>query len=208
MGLRSLRHTQWLVPVAACAAIACSGNKSPTPDVWVTATVGQTAAGGTCNEQSATTIISVGPQSPSPLDKPTTVSSGGADVGGTVNITCSINPSGSGFDVQLSVVKSGQGSLTITSAPGKGAVTETGGTVTVTWSNPMVGQYDQSDCMFTATFQGGSLPSGAGPAVAGGRIWGHVSCPAAQNQNQTLMNGMFVTCDGEADFLFENCSGS
>jgi hypothetical protein len=201
-----LRHTRWLAPVAACAAIACSGNKPPNPDAWVQATV--QGSGGTCNVTAQTPIITVGPTNPSSLEKPTTVGSGGADVGGTVNITCSVNPSGSGFDVQISVVKSGQGSLTITSAAGKGAVTETGGTVTVTWSNPTVGQYDQADCTFTPTFEGGSLPSGAGPAVAGGRIWGHVSCPMAQDQNQTLMNGMFVTCDGEADFLLENCSGS
>jgi hypothetical protein len=203
MALRSLRHTRWLAIVGACAAIACSSSKAATPDAWVQATV--VGTGGTCNVSNGS-ILSVGEMSPSPLGKPGTTASGGADMIGTVTITCSVTSSGMGFALQLSVVQTGPmgGSLTV-----QGTVTETGGTVSGNFQSPLTGQYSQSDCTFTPTFLGGPIPLAKGDMpVAGGRIWGHVSCPVAQDPYMNQSNGMPIICDAEADFLLENCSGS
>ena len=116
MGLRLLllKHTRWLALVGACGAIACSSNKSPTPDAYVMATV--QGSGGTCNVTAATPIVSVGTTLVN--TKPATITSGQSEMGGAnISITCNIVPSGMGFDIQLSVVQAGQGggSLTITS---------------------------------------------------------------------------------------------
>jgi hypothetical protein len=172
----------------------------------VAAIVQDTAMGGTCNVTAATTIMTIGATN-GPSNKPSTVS-GGTVVCTTrpsgVTITCSVVATGSGFDVDLLALQSGAmaGGIRIYSTPGQGAVTPTGGTVTAQWQNPMVGNYSESDCTFSPMYDQMPLPAGAGPAVAGGRIWGHVSCPRVTGLP------MMSVCDAEADFLFENCAGS
>jgi hypothetical protein len=137
---------------------------------------------------------------------PSTVQSGGTQSGGgTVTLSCSVVSSGSGFDIQLSAQESGAqgGVLTIVSAQGQGAVTGTGtATVVAHFGNQAVGHYTQNNCTLSYTYNGDPVPSSAGPAVAGGRIWAHIDCPMAVDSDQT------ATCDAQADFLFENCTGS
>jgi hypothetical protein len=47
----------------------------------------------------------------------------------------------------------------------------------------------------------GDGPVPASPPIAAGRIWGHLRCPHAFD-NETPS----VVCDVEADFMFENCT--
>lgn len=71
------------------------------------------------------------------------------------------------------------------------------------------GAFSQNDCTVAATYVGGPVPMS--PPVASGRLWVHLSCPKMLNKSGTqvrLMDGSQVAeaCDGEADFIFENCS--
>jgi hypothetical protein len=207
MFLRLLRQTQWLALVGACVTSACSSNKPEVPDAFVASTVQDTTSGGTCNVNSQTTIVDVGAPT---SGKPATVQNNGTQLGGgTVTVTCSVVASNGGFDVQLDAEQLGPqgGNLRISSPSGQGAVTTTGGTVSVTFTNQTAaGSFSQSDCTVTYTYQGTNLsdPSllGSNPPVAPGRFWGHISCPTVTNSGSSPP----AVCDGEADVLFENCS--
>ena len=69
------------------------------------------------------------------------------------------------------------------------------------------GLFSEDDCTIVARYNGGAVP--ASPAVAPGRIWAHLSCPRMVNESGVVVpaNGASTaaTCDGEADFVFENC---
>jgi hypothetical protein len=69
------------------------------------------------------------------------------------------------------------------------------------------GNYRDENCTITFTYQGNTVPDQ--PPLAAGRIWGHISCPNAENSGKTVQGEdggtENVTCDGEADFLFEQC---
>jgi hypothetical protein len=122
--------------------------------------------------------------------------------GSDATIVCSVRSSAHGYDVSISVTVPGTqgGAFTLDSPPGLGAVTVSGGAgLTASFaSTPAAATYQQSDCVLTFTYQGEPVPDS--PSVFPGRIWGHVSCPAAQAQ------GTSSTCDAEADFLFEQCA--
>ena len=76
--------------------------------------------------------------------------------------------------------------------------------------NQSVGAFQQGDCALTFTYAGGPLPAGS-TKVGPGEIFGHVSCPLAVDQGgeqlATADGGVTdETCNGQADFLFTNCS--
>ncbi|HEY6462471.1 MAG TPA: hypothetical protein VIY73_20020, partial [Polyangiaceae bacterium] len=186
--------------------------------------------GGLAADAFVQATMGPGPQSPNTLcqlgttqpwlaigaatgDDPTRVKDGSTQSGEAVHVACTVQPSGSGFDVDLSATLAGLqgGSLTITSPSGQGAVTLASGAtgLTAVFQSAQGGTYQSSDCTLTFQYQGGPVPDS--PAIAPGRIWGHVSCPAAQRSGQTVPGpdgGMQARqCDGEADFLFEDCGG-
>jgi hypothetical protein len=140
--------------------------------------------------------------------KPVTVLDGDSSRGSPVNVACTVAPAGGGFDVSLNVTVGGAGgsSLTITTQPGQGAVTLQGASgVTAVFKNASAA-YRETDCTIAFTYVGGPVPDTL--PVAAGRIWGHVSCPAAQNDQQAMGpdGGLLdLHCDAEADFLFEQC---
>jgi hypothetical protein len=177
-------------------------------DVFVSSTLGLAGGsgdGGVCC--CATELFSIG-QATGNASKPMTVVEGSQDGdGGTLQVTCSVVPSGAGFDIQLSAndpwytylagVPYGMQGLTISSPPGQGAVTTAGGAgIYATWQDPF-GTYSDSNCTIAFTY--GGQPLVVGPPVAPGRIWGHISCPS-------VIGGYGLGCSGEADFLFENCA--
>ena len=161
---------------------------------------------GLCNFGTVTPWLAVGTPT---AGKPTTVEDGAQSAGATVNIQCAVTAVGSGFDVLLKVALEGSqgGSVTISSPTGQGAVTASGGTVSGSFESASLGDYSSNSCTISYTYQGGPVPDS--PTVADGRIWGHLSCPAAQNTGSTVLTPdggkSALTCDGEADFLFENC---
>jgi hypothetical protein len=64
--------------------------------------------------------------------------------------------------------------VTITSPAGAGAVTTSGGTgITASlYSSVDQGPYAETNCTVSYTYQGQPVP--VSPAVAAGRIWGHI----------------------------------
>jgi hypothetical protein len=154
----------------------------------------QVAAGGTCPLKG--TFFALGT---SVAGKPTTVSDGDANGNAPAHVSCSVAAAGSGFDVTLNASTDGPSgaSFSIQSTAGQGAVTPSGGSVLVTFKSAVWGPYLQNDCTMTFTYEGAPVP--ATPPVAPGRIWGHVSCPAAVGADGT-------GCDAEADLLFEQCA--
>jgi len=210
MLLRILRHTGWLALLAASAvATGCSNNPAPVPDAFVAALVGPGNNGTACHFGTPQQWLDIG----TPVaGKPTTVQDGNAQAGSTVHVSCSISTSGNGFDVNLNATQEGLmgGSVTITSPPGTGAVTQSGATgITAAFESGTNGTYRDSNCSISFTYNGDAVPDQ--PPLAGGRIWGHLSCPNAVNPTQTVPDAdggggtQSVTCDGEADFLFEQC---
>ena len=139
---------------------------------------------------------------------PTTVADGDTQAGAPVHVSCSVKASGDGFDVAASATVDGLngGALTFS-----GHVTTMGGTgLAGSFNNAENGTFAQASAQAigcTITYTGDPQP--AMPAVAPGRIWGHIDCEDASRSNEVVSspNGMLIprTSDGFADFLFENC---
>jgi hypothetical protein len=186
-----------------------AGDESPQPpEAFVAAYVQAGANAAQCPFGTQTAWVEVGV--PTGM-QPTTVADGHQQMGSNVTVHCSVHPSGGGFDVQLNASLQGQGTLTINSPAGQGAVTLSGGGagITGTFENANLGAnpFASQDCIITFMYDGAGIP--VTPPIAAGRIWGHISCPAAQKTGQTVQlpdGGMqFQTCDAEADFLFQFC---
>ncbi|HEY6461890.1 MAG TPA: hypothetical protein VIY73_17110, partial [Polyangiaceae bacterium] len=164
-----------------CAVGADGGCIIP-PDAFVSATL--------CNDPAfalghATTV------------RPSTVEDGHAGD----HVACAVHPDASGFD--LSLTASGSGSaLTVTST--SPVVAGGGGgddALTVVWQSTQTGPATATNCTLTFTYEGNPVPDS--PAIAAGRVWGHVSCPDVP---LLATGGVTPSCDGEADILFEQCS--
>jgi hypothetical protein len=206
--MRSLARLLLLVPFAAVASCSSSsggpgtgnGNSQP-PDAFVAATIGRSADGGSSCAIGAKpeTWLALGIASEG---LPMTVQDGASIGDGTASVTCSVKPSGSGFDIALAATLTGSqgGAIHVASPAGQGAVTTSGSSsLAATFTSTQhPGTYTQSNCTLTFDYQG--APVSDYPPVAANpvdHIWGHVSCPAAILGTST--------CDAEADFLFEYC---
>lgn len=183
---------------AADATTGMGNDAGTPPDAYVAATVSAGSSAPSCPVgASANPWLAIGTAT---AGKPTTMIPGDSAGGGSVAIACTVRAAGTGYDVQLSagIVGGAASSVTITSPAGQGAVSTTGGSgITASFSSAIDGggTYAASDCTIAFTYQ--NAPLSVSPAVAAGRIWGHLSCPHA------TMGG--PVCDAEADFLFENC---
>jgi hypothetical protein len=178
-----------------------SGSGAPRPDAFVSAVVGvgSKSPPQVCNLGAPQQILTIGTPTGG---KPTTVTDGQSVGGQTVHVTCSVTPVGSGFDVNLSATLAGPGggTLTIVSPAGQGAVTASGGSgITGDFGSTVQAQYGETDCTIAFTYEGNRVPDM--PPIASGRIWAHLSCPAAR-----AASAQGEQCDVEADFLFENCA--
>jgi hypothetical protein len=204
---RALRFAGWPALLASSALVACS-SKPQAPDAFVFATVNQSSIDhSACNVSSQQTALSIGTATGT---DPTRVSDGEQQNGAaTVHVTCSVTPSGGGFDIKLVVEQEGLngGSLTITSPPGKGAVSQQGGMgVTGVFQSDANGSYSETDCTIAYTYGYPPAPVPVDTPISAGRIWGHLSCPKANLAGVgTLPDGGSQFCDAEADFIFENC---
>lgn len=207
MPLRLLRLACWPALTATCALAACSNNSPQPADAFVNATISPTTANpAICNTGSQTAMLQIGTSTDG---NPTRVNDGDTQNGAQkVQVSCTVTPSGGGFDVKLQATENGVGTLIITSPAGQGAVTDQGGrNITGVWESQQNGTYRESDCTLSYTYNGSPVPYN--PPIAAGRIWAHISCPNAQIGGVTrqLADGgtTDVTCDNEADFLFEHC---
>jgi hypothetical protein len=213
MTFRVLRFASWPALLGSCVLTACSSSTPQVPDAFVAATI-QSAADrpGECLLTSQTTIVQIGTPT---VGKPTVVTDGSQQNGqSNARVACKVAASGGGFDIELQATQEGPsgGTLTISSPPGAGAVTEQGAqNITGTWTSAQNGTFRETDCTIAYTYTGSPVPVNSGdPVVAPGRIWGHISCPHAINNDHTTMapdgSSVSETCDNEADFVFENCS--
>jgi hypothetical protein len=203
----NLARTAGLALGVGLAASACSSTPEPA-QAFVKLVVGPSISvpGACAGYPSDTTLMQVGMPGGEPNDpavQPTRISTGAQ----TIQISCSVHPTGSTFSVALQIAQgnvsiNGSTSMTITALnvdPTTGAMNVKGDV-----SNSIAGDYSSSACALTF----GALGAGATPPVPSiepGRIWAHLSCPAAQNPSIQQGNGVPSTCDTEVDFIFENC---
>ena len=118
---------------------------------------------------------------------------------GIVRVVCSVVASGDGFDVALGASLNGPGDEFLAIA---GHFTLQGASgVTGTFGESQTGTFTSNNCTVAFTYGGRPIVTSGGP-VDPGRVWGHVSCPNAAGLNTCSP----TSCDGEADFLFENCA--
>jgi hypothetical protein len=209
--LRPTRSAGWAALVTACAvSSACSSNSAPVEQTYISATVSQGTNGTLCHLVS-TSWLNIGAFEAAPA-VPATQKNGSTLEGNPVKVSCTVATSGNGFDIALSATEEGinGASLVITSPMGKGAVTQSGATgITGGFQSGTLGDYQASDCTIAFTYGGSVVPDM--PPIAAGRIWGHLSCPHAQQLGMTTENpdgggAVSVQCDAEADFLFQECA--
>ncbi len=210
--LRLARYAGWPALLGACvSASACSNNPPPVARAFIAATVGVGAESNSqvCNLGTVETWLDVG-TAVGGQDTPDTQANNSNESNANVTVQCTVSASGGGFDIDLVVSQGGimGGSVTITSPGGMGAVTMAGGSgITAVFENQTMGRYRETDCTIAFTYQ--TKPITSQTPIAAGRIWGHLSCPAAVDSEQTVMvdgGTQSVQCDAEADFLFEQCA--
>jgi hypothetical protein len=200
-----------VAPQFSCGGITPAGFYCCLPSVgaaqaFAVVTMGPSAAfPGQCTSYTPdTTVVDVG-QPGTSSSQPVRVTSG--TTAPALQISCSVHPQGSSYAVNLQLSQgtnvSGTGSMSLTVmgvvGPTAGATMDVLGEV----STNSGGEYISRACSvtFSTPGAGASPPS---PPVAAGRIWAHLSCPAAQNAAIVVATGP-ETCDAEADFIFENC---
>jgi hypothetical protein len=210
--LRPARHAGWVALVAACTvSSACSSNSTPVPQTYIAATVGQGTNETVCNFNTTQQWLDIGTYE-QPPSLPKYQGNGSTLEGNAVDVVCTVATSGNGFDIALSATEEGAagGSVVMTSPVGQGAVTQSGGSgITAGFESGSFGDYRETDCTISFTYGGETVPNM--PPIAAGRIWGHLSCPHAQQAGKTRSNPdggapVTVTCDAEADFFFEECA--
>lgn len=196
--------------LAGAAVSACSGGTPPPPDTFVAASLGPgtMASSQVCDFGNRSSVITIGTGADEAgiLATPLVESNGE----GSVNVQCSVAQSGSGFKIDLQASKASVGSVQIA-----GQVDSSGGssisfTLTdnsgATWAPP---SSSPDSCTIAYTYNGNAVSTKGGP-IANGRIWGHVSCPVLVEAGgqKIIVAGteMSPECDGETDFLFENCA--
>lgn len=180
--------------VVACASVvACSG-PPPASRAYVAAQLGNTGTAGACTV-SLQQILIIGGGVQGQL--PTLASDGAIQGGQKVHVSCTVTPGSGGYNLQLSTIQDGTGSMTVT-----GTVDSTGNGTGLTGIFVYLGtDFRDTGCTVTPTYYGQPPPISGSP-VAGGRIFAHIACPNAAAQGQAQ------TCNASADFEFEDCGGS
>jgi hypothetical protein len=195
---KAVRSSSGPAVLTYLALVSCSSPPPPPPDTFVNLTLAPQSTNNLCSYASAHSVLAIGTPTGG---SPQTMADQSQAPTGNVSVICTV---GGGFDVSLSAAVGGNqgGTLTI-----NGHVTTAGGSNITADFTSNGASYSENDCTIGFTYQGSVVPSK--PPIAGGRIWGHLKCPSMTNPAQPkLVNGMQVpeTCDGEADFLFDNCS--
>jgi hypothetical protein len=187
-----------------------SSDAASPQDTYINATLGPQAGNSQlCSMLTVGPAVTIG--SFRANTKPTVVSDNGTDKGGTVNTMCQVTGGSGGFDINVTATTTGAATST---ALGGGVVNVVGhvdGTGTGTNLHTVISTnqvtWTGATCTVTPMYGGGPVPQS--PPIAAGRVWAHVSCPSMTPDNgvRVNVNGMQVMqqCDGEADFLFENC---
>jgi hypothetical protein len=119
------------------------------------------------------------------------VDDGASDQQGTVSISCSVTPSGDGFNVRAAAQLTGAtgGAVTIT-----GFLRPSGEQQDITMALTKRGEtYADAKCVVRYDTQ-------VGHAIAAGRVWAEIECANAEYVSAQQI------CKSAAQFRFENCS--
>jgi hypothetical protein len=211
MTFLKLANVGWVALFAAMAGSAsnaCSNTPPPPEQAFVAGDIGPGNMDGindsaACGQGDLTWTLG-NAVSPSPV----LYANGSTQVGaGTVQVNCSVDQSGNGFNVQLAAELQGQLGGTIFVSGVVNATGDTTGGLSGSFST--MGQtFIDHNCSFTQTYNNSPLPNGGMPAS--GRIWGHIDCPHAQSADQEGLGAdggqITRTCDARADVLFQNCN--
>jgi hypothetical protein len=188
---------------AVVAAVACSNSPPALPQVYVMANVnpGSHPSNVCPILGSVSGWVTIGTTSASVADGD---NQNGAAVGvnctvksngdGTFNVTANAalaGPNGGSFFVSGPMFAGPPGTTMLSGIVGKFQRGDTGG------GQPFV------DTNCTVTFSGSQ-------GVAAGRVWGNIECPNIVDMGQQVAPittpPMYLTCDGQAEFRFENCA--
>lgn len=213
---RVARHAVFLGFVVSAGLVACS-NTQVTPQTFLAAQLGawrDANNNNLCNQTSRRDVLDIG-TSTGNCDPTTGVCMGtgparvpdGATQSGAavVHVQCQVSGN---FDVNLTASLGGMhGSITIVGhVDGSGS----GSNIHSVFNLPLWdGTFSAEDCSIAPTYAGNPVPTN--PPVSSGRIWAHLSCPKLVNMSMTqvkLMDGTYwpETCEGQVDFIFENCA--
>jgi hypothetical protein len=190
-----------LVSASAFFLVGCKGAQDAIPRCAIDSELG---AGDTtmdgpamCPEGTGLSWVQIGAGTGSPI------SSGTSYEGANVTVNCSVHPNGSNFDVTLSGVLAGQGSISIAMASVNSDTTMVSTPVRAAFESTNGGDYVESDCTWDFGGQSTDLNPGnvAGNplGIEAGRIWGNITCPNAFNSESNY------TCLAQAELRFENC---
>lgn len=137
-------------------------------------------------------------------DETSVVIDGEAQEDLTVSLECSVAPSGAGFDVNVLAQLEGNegGSVTIT---GNFSADGEQDNVTAVFQRAEYGNFTATGCKVSyfapgeATTDADGKPIKSFRGVAAGRVWGFLTCDAAENVQSNK------ACKATAQFRFENC---
>jgi hypothetical protein len=203
MVIRMLRKAAWPALLAALIPAGCNSPPASAQVLISSYIQGIASSSAICPFASQTAWINIGVETG---NSPTTVADQGNQGGGQVSASCTVRGNGSNFDIQLNASLSNTGSITIVSNSPI-SPTDGGMGVTGTFESGTLGRYTSNNCTIKYSYNNGKVP--VSPPIAGGRIWGHLSCLDAQRNDLGFMvdgGTVNATCDTEADFLFENCA--
>jgi hypothetical protein len=172
----------------------CGSDKTVPQQVFVNATISPTdvsvADPTLCMHSDGTEILQIGSISSS--GNYSLVENESTYEGATVQVQCSVVPSGANFAVQATAVRSGNptgGTVTI-SGTFTPSGTQTG--LSVILNSAANGLYEDANC--TAVYSNDNM------GVAAGRVWATFSCPDLQLQGQANQ------CSSTTELRFENCT--
>jgi hypothetical protein len=122
--------------------------------------------------------------------------------GDPVTVSCTVHPSSGGYNVTLSALLGGQGSISVVNSTINSDPTQVSTGVTATFERA-ANDFHETDCTWDFGGQSTDIDpnkSAGNPlGIAGGRIWGNLTCPMTVDSEHTL------TCLGVAELRFENC---
>lgn len=168
------------------------GSSPPDPSaalVWAVSPGAHVSACGAVND-----TFAIGNPEGSPI---VTAPSGSSVDGVPVTVNCAVSPNGTGYAVTANVQYGNEGSLTIEGqinvAPSAtpGAQTGIRGNFNDRVPGGLIADLTDTNCTITFT-------RNPKMGIAATRIWGVIDCPQASAQSGEV-------CDGNAEFLFENC---
>jgi len=201
------RHAAGPALLVTFALVACSSATAPPPETYVNFTLGphlDPMGNNYCSVGVAQQELLIG--NPRGGTTPTTQadnsSQSAAQFYGNVSVACSVT---GGFNVVATGSLGGAAGGTL-QLSGSVSASSGGSNIQASFTQSG-GSYSESDCTIAFQYQGAPITV---TPIAKGRIWGHLHCPMMVNPStpKLLSNGTQVqeTCDGEADFLFDNCA--